>query len=168
MDNRRLTFYKTKPLLKICAILFAILLASLLTVPLLYPLQNRLYQGMTALRDDFLSKAESFLGRKIRYGALGPSIFGVLDLRDVKVLRDDDSVMLSVSRLRLSYSFFNLLRGRLGETFKAVRVDRPILELDFEKDADLSKLFNAGDNQAEAEDDLPGAVLSELLPADFS
>jgi hypothetical protein len=168
LDSGRLTFYKTKPFLKICAVFFAILLASSLTVPLLYPLQNRLYRGMTAFRDDFLSKAELFLGRKIRYGELGPSIFGVLDLRDVKVLRNDGSVMLSVSRLRLSYSFFNLLRGRLGETFKAVRVDRPILELDFKEDADLSKLFNAGDNQAEAEDDLPGAVLQEFLPEDFS
>ncbi|MCL2381211.1 MAG: translocation/assembly module TamB [Treponema sp.] len=155
-------------------LIFTVLVAG--TALALRPLQTGLLQRMEDSRDEFFSRAESYLGRRIQYGSMGPSIFGALDIRDVRVLREDDSVLLSISRLRLSYSLFGLLRGNLLESFHFVRVDRPVLSLDIERDSDLVERFALNgerNGHALAQTDVQQGIqniqsLHELLPGDFS
>ncbi|WP_169312623.1 translocation/assembly module TamB domain-containing protein [Leadbettera azotonutricia] len=132
-----------------------------LTSLVLRPIQSTMIAAMEGLRDGLITRVEVFTGRTLVYGSLGPSIFGTLDLRDVKILRDDGTSILSVSRLRLSYSLLNLLQGKISEAFNSVRVDRPILTLDFEKDQDLKRLF------AQPSQDERPANFSSLLPENF-
>ena len=120
-------------------LIFAALVAG--TALALRPLQLSLLERMESGRDEFFRRAEEYWGRRIQYGSMGPSIFGALDIRDVRILREDDSVFLSISRLRLSYSFIALLRGNVIDSFHSMRLDRPVLSLDFEKDADLAERF---------------------------
>ena len=122
-------------------LIFAALLA--VTAALLRPLQITLSERMEKIRDTFISRSEDYLGLKIQYGSIGPSLFGVLDIRNLLILREDGSVLLSVSRLRLSYSLFSLLRGNARGIFHSVRIDRPVLSLDLEKDPDLAERFAA-------------------------
>jgi len=123
-------------------LVFAVLVAvtALAIRPLHSGLLNRMEQG----RDNFFSRMEAYWGRRILYSSLGPSVFGVLDVRDVLILRDDDSVLLSISRLRLSYSLFSLLRGNFFDTFHSVRLDQPVLSLDIERDADILERLASG------------------------
>ncbi|MDR2618644.1 MAG: hypothetical protein LBC62_07215, partial [Treponema sp.] len=114
-----------------------------LTVLVLRPIQISVKRNMEELKDAFIGRIESLIGRRLEYGSLGPSIFGTLDLRDVKILRDDGGMVLSVSRLRLSYSLPALIAGRTGEAFSSARVDRPVLTLDFEQDEDLLRLLSS-------------------------
>jgi hypothetical protein len=135
------------------------------TVFALRPVMVSLQETMAALRDNLVSTAEEFTGRRLEYGSLGLSVFGTLDLRNVRVLRYDGSVMLSVSRLRLSYSLLDLLRGKAGGAFRVIHIDRPVFSLDFDKDRDMAELFSS-DGEAAA----PGRAprnFSELLPGNF-
>ena len=112
------------------------------TMVLLRPLQLSLYKHMERIRDDFIIRFENFFGRKLQYASMGPSIFGMLDVRNVLVLREDYSVLLSISRLRLSYSIIELIRGDVQDAFHSVRIDHPVLSFDFDKDRDLAERFS--------------------------
>ena len=150
-------------------LIFAALVTG--TALALRPLQLNLMERMERGRDEFFSRAEEYWGRRIQYGSMGPSIFGVLDIRDVRILREDDSVLLSISRLRLSYSLLSLLRGNVLDSFHSVRIDRPILSLDYEKDADLEERFAffMGQNGRQNASGLTsGQRLQELFPENFS
>ncbi|MDR1565939.1 MAG: translocation/assembly module TamB [Treponema sp.] len=114
-----------------------------LTVLVLRPIQISVKRNMEELKDAFIGRIGNLIGRRLEYGSLGPSIFGTLDLRDVKILRDDNSAVLWVSRLRLSYSLPALITGRTGGAFSSARVDRPVLTLDFEQDEDLLRLLSS-------------------------
>jgi len=139
-------------------LLFIALVA--VTAFFLRPLQLSLLDRLDMAKNSFIAQAEESLGRKIKYGAIRPSFFGMLDIRDMLILREDDSEFLSISRLRLSYSFFDIIRGRVLDSFKSVRIDRPVLSLDFRLDADLLERFSSMQN---------GALnFRDLLPENFS
>jgi len=149
-------------------LIFAALAAG--TAIALRPVQLALERRMEKIRDDFIGRAEEFCGRKIRYGSMGPSIFGVLDIRNLKLLREDDSVLLEVSRLRLSYSLIELLRGNILDSFSSVTIDRPVLSFDFKKDADLKDRFFSGGSGMKLKDGVPNGAfnIQSLLPDGFS
>jgi len=140
------------------------------TTVALRPLQLTLQDRIEKFRDGYINKTEAYWGRKIQYGSIGPSIFGVLDIRNVRVLREDDSEFLSIARLRLSYSLPELLRGNIWEALRSVRFDRPVLSLDFKKDADLAeRLSSPGgqeNNPSSAKKNLQN--FRDLLPENFS
>ena len=126
-------------------LIFAALVAG--TALLLRPLQLIVFDRMEKARDSFIGLAEDYLGVKLKYGSMGPSVFGVLDIRNVLVLREDDSALLSVSRLRLSYSIFDIIKAdspvNILHAFRSIRIDRPVLSLDFERDAALIERISA-------------------------
>ena len=148
-------------------LIFAVL--AVVTVIALRPLQLSLRNRMEIVRDNLISQAENSLGRRIQYDSIGPSIFGVLDIRNIIILREDDSVFLNVSRLRLSYSLLKFLRGNLQDTFNSVRIDKPVLSLDFKKDADLvERLSSLREQDASYGEQNETWSLSGLLPENFS
>jgi len=146
-----------------------LLFFALITVNViaLRPLQLTLQERMQTLRDEFIRQTGNALGRKIQYGSIGPSIFGVLDIRNVVILRDDDSVFLNVARLRLSYSFFHLLRGDTMDAFRSASIDRPVLNFDFEKDADLADRLASMQAEGDPAPEYSGSFF-ELLPDRFT
>jgi hypothetical protein len=111
------------------------------TTFLLRPLQEAMYGRMITLRDSLIQEAEEFLGRDISYSSMGPSILGTLDIREL-VISGADAPLLSVSRLRLSWSPIRLLRGEPG-LIQAVSIDNPVIHFDTERDADIIALFTA-------------------------
>jgi hypothetical protein len=132
-----------KPLINTGAkiLVFSVLVA--VTALALQPFRILLENRMRAFRDSFLEDAEEYLGYKIEYASMGPSVFGALDIRDIRLLREDGSELMTLARLRLSYSLWKILNGRAGEAFYAIRMDRPVLRLDFEKDARLFSLISS-------------------------
>ena len=134
------------------------------TTVMLRPVQLALHDRMEKIRDGFLNQFEEYSGLILRYGSMGPSIFGVLDLRNVIVLREDESELVSVSRLRLSYSIIGFLKGQTVQAFHSARIDRPVLSLDFEKDSTLIQRLNLNANDADANDVFAG----NWLPSNFT
>jgi len=142
-------------------LVFIVLVAA--TTAVLRPIQLTLREEMRKARDTFIGNAEEFLGLSIEYSSLGPSIFGSLDIRNVLIFRKDGSVFLSVDRLRLSYSISALLRGVRIDAFHSVRIDRPVLSLDFGKDAELWERLSSLMGQRNA-----SQSYEKFLPENFS
>jgi hypothetical protein len=134
------------------------------TAILLRPLHNAMESRMRELRDGLISRAETVLNRDIKYDSIGPSIFGVLDIRNIRISRQDSSPVITIARLRISYSFLNLLKGNISESFRSVRIDNPLINLDFERDADLLNLFSPRQENNDA--DLLGKI-ALFLPENF-
>jgi hypothetical protein len=112
-----------------------------ITAFLLQPLRLSILRQMTETRDYLIGEAEAFLGRKIEYASMGPSIFATLDIRDIRILNDDNEAVLTIGRLRLSYSFFALVMGEMQNSLKSIRIDMPVINMDSERDADLISLL---------------------------
>ena len=159
-----------KEIAKRILIFAALVLGTALSVR---PLQIALWDQIGKTRDNLIQAAQDATGLRIQYGSTGPSIFGSLDVRNVLVLREDDSVFLSMSRLRLSFSLFDLLRGNTMRAFRAVNIDSPVLSFDFEKDSDLRERFESSIGQGQGQENQPsaqrnGSGLRDFFPERFS
>ncbi|MDR0568671.1 MAG: translocation/assembly module TamB domain-containing protein [Spirochaetaceae bacterium] len=121
-------------------LLFILLVAG--TAFFLRPIQLGLQERMRAVRDGLFSRAETFLGRTITYSSIGPSIFGALDIRNIRIAGNDGLPVITVADIRISYSFLLLIQGKILESLRSVRLDRPVLAFDADRDADLLKLFS--------------------------
>jgi hypothetical protein len=137
-------------------LVFGFLIAA--TAFFLRPLQLFLGNRTEELKNAFISRGEAYLGHTIEYASMGPSVFSALDIRNIRILRQDGSELMTIGRLRLSYSLWNILSGNTAEAFYSIRLDRPVFRLDFEKDSSLSSLFAASHGGGQGED------LSDLLP----
>jgi hypothetical protein len=111
---------------------------------LLRPLQRLIQFRMIEMRDGLLSRAEQYLGRRIEYGSMAPSIFGSLDIRNIRIYASDGEPAAAVDRFRIAYRFWDLARGRIPEAIHSIRVDRPAVTLDLKRDADLRDRFGPG------------------------
>jgi hypothetical protein len=118
------------------------------TAVLLRPVRDALWLRMANLRDALISQAEELLGREIVYGSLGPSVLGTLDIRDIQVYGADGSPVLRIARFRVSYSLLTIISNLIRKTpdtviesLHSVQIDRPVLTVDVNRDADLINLI---------------------------
>ncbi|MDR2485784.1 MAG: hypothetical protein LBD55_10360, partial [Treponema sp.] len=121
-------------------LIFIFLIAA--TTVLLRPFQQVMHNRLTELRDSLISRIEGVLGRKIAYSSIGPSIFRTLDIRNIQVYGDDASPVMTIAKVRISYSLITLIRGNIAGSLRTVRIDRPVISIDRERDADLLELFS--------------------------
>jgi hypothetical protein len=121
--------------------LFVFAALTALAVPVLVPAGRFITGRMRELRDTWIHRAEAYLGRTITYSSMSPSLLGAVDIRDIQVRGKDGLPVLSVRRLELSYSFFDLVRGKEGAV-KAVLIESPEISFDNGRDADLLALFS--------------------------
>ncbi|MDR2500087.1 MAG: translocation/assembly module TamB [Treponema sp.] len=117
------------------------LLLISITVLAIRPLQLKVQERMRDLRDYAFSRCEEYLGLRIEYDAMGPGIFGSLDIRNIRVYRNAPEALLKISRLCISYSLWDLLRGRVPDAFTNIRVDNPEFTLNMDYDEKLGELM---------------------------
>ena len=84
---------------------------SAISFMVLRPMETAARRNMAEIRSTVVQQIEELTGRKLEYGSMSPSFFGTLDIRNIRFLRADRSPVLTISRLRLSFSLWNLLRG---------------------------------------------------------
>ncbi|MFP3041694.1 translocation/assembly module TamB [Treponema primitia] len=132
---------------------------------LLRPLQLEIQARMNGLRNDLLSKAELFLDRRIEYASMGPSIFGSLDIRNIRIYAAGAEPVMTIDRFRLTYSFWDLVRGQIPGSIRSIRIDRPVITLDFKRDADLKDRFSSQTGTDSRKDTV--RRISSLIPEDL-
>ncbi|MDR0601013.1 MAG: hypothetical protein LBG42_01395, partial [Treponema sp.] len=140
---------------------FAALVA--LTVPVLIPAGRFIAERMREFRDTWIHRAETYLGRTITYSSMSPSLFGAIDIRNIKITGADGLPVLTVRRFRLSYSFFDLVRKKEG-ALKAVRVERPEISIDVRRDADILSLFSGKTDASRPGREADGGDPRALIP----
>ena len=126
---------------------------------ILMPLQQAAYSGMINIRDDLISLLERQIGRRIRYSSISPSLFGSFDVRNVRIIDDEENPVLTMSRFRVTYSLFDLIRGRT-QSIRSVQVDAPLIDFHISRDSDLLDLFENISGGQES----PPQRLAEILP----
>ena len=122
---------------RIIAELLAFVFLVVATAFILRPLQENLLRRMVELRDAAISSAETAIGRRLEYRSMGPSIFGILDLRGIRIVGRDGVPLASIARLRIGYSLGDLLRGNPVTSIKSISLDRPVFDIDTVRDEDL-------------------------------
>jgi hypothetical protein len=133
---------------------------------LLRPLQGLMQFRMTQIRDELLSRAELYLNLRIEYSSMAPSIFGALDIRDIRMYASDAEPAVSIERFRIAYRFWDLARGRISKSIRSVRIDRPEISLDLKGDAVLGGRFSAGSSGMDFRSDALRS-LAALIPEDL-
>lgn len=114
----------------------------IITTLLLQPLQEIMKTRMTELQEGLISQLEVVLGRQIRYDTLGPSLFGTLDMRNIRIYDDESQPVMTIARVRISYSLMALIRTGVPQSIRLVQLDRPLIAVDMQRDADLLRLFS--------------------------
>ena len=130
----------------------------------LRPVQKNIQARMEELRDGLIRGAEVYLGREITYSSISPSIFGALDIRNIRISGSGPEPLLLINRFRISYSLGDLLWGK-PQAIRALQINRPVLNLDLDRDRDIIHLVQELINNSP---DLLSASLlgdfAELLP----
>jgi hypothetical protein len=137
-----------------------------ITASLLWPVQRSIEERMTVARDRIIDQAEAYLGRTIEYGSVGPSLLGSLDIRNIRIYGGDSAPVVSVARFRVFYSPWDLFAGNIPGLIRSVRIDRPFVTLDRDRDADLIDLFSSfspGRKFSWRDAELPGELSVRVL-----
>ncbi|MDR0629718.1 MAG: translocation/assembly module TamB domain-containing protein [Treponema sp.] len=121
-------------------LVFMVLVA--ITTLLLQPLQEIMQNRMMELRNSLISRLEVLIGRNIRYDTWGPSLLGTLDIRNIRIYGADSLPVISIARVRISYSLITLIRGGIPQSIRSIQLDRPLIAVDMQRDADLLALFS--------------------------
>ncbi|GHV18041.1 hypothetical protein FACS189493_6810 [Spirochaetia bacterium] len=105
------------------------------------PLQQEIHTRMAALRDSLIARGEEYLGLGIEYDSMGPSIFGTLDVRGIRIYgKPGSDPLVSITRLRVAYSLPTLIRGDFFAALRLIVVDKPELTLDLNRIGELDRL----------------------------
>jgi hypothetical protein len=141
----------------ISSILVFVVLVSV-TVLIVRPLQKELFAKMTILRDKLIAQGEDFLGMRIEYASLGPSLFSTLDIRDIRIYGSAPEPLVSLARLRISFSLLGILQGKGLGALSLIQLDKPVVSLDFDHAEDWEVLLAKTRQQGK---DIPDAIPSE-------
>ncbi|MCL2265787.1 MAG: translocation/assembly module TamB [Treponema sp.] len=132
------------------------------------PLQDAISRAMYNVRNDFIGRLENFTGTKIYYSSIRPTIFGSIDIRNLKFMNGEAQI-LTVSRIRLNFSVLELiLQKRIF--IHTVQIERPVLNIDTQRDSEtlefLSSLIKNGSNEQHRPDTqkITLTQISEILP----
>ena len=105
-----------------------------LSIVVMQPIQAAVISGIQKIRSGLIERIEELSNLELRYSSLRPSIFGSFDIRDLQLLKDNES-MLSVSHIKMKFSLLELLFKK--KTFiHSVTFDRPVFNIDTQKDKD--------------------------------
>jgi hypothetical protein len=123
---------------------------------------------MDSLRDQLLRRGEALIGRRIEYEFLEPSFLGGLDVRSLVIRGEGTEPLVSIERLHVSWSLWDLLRGNEGfPRIRALRIDRPRLYFDYDRDQDLVELLTRL-NSAAGPVEMPGALSFRIRDGSFT
>ena len=138
-----------------------------LSMVFIQPIQSVINSEIQKIRENLIEKAEEITTLKIQYSTLRPSIFGTIDITDLR-FSSNDHVLLDISRLRIHLSMAELIFKK--STFiKKIKIDRPSFNIDTERDiVTIEHLMSMLKSDVPITETLK--KIAEILPsnADFS
>lgn len=140
---------KKNPLTRIISNILIFMILVTVTVMIVRPLQKDLFAKMTALRDELIAQGEDFLGMRIEYSSLGPSLFSTLDIRGIRIYGSAPEPLVSLARLRISFSLLGILQGKGLDVLGQIRLDKPVVSLDLDHAGDWEALLGKIGRQGE-------------------
>jgi len=105
------------------------------------PVHYALIGAMNHIRTNFIERIESLTGIEIRYSSIRPTFFGSFDIRNLSLIKNEKS-FLSITRVRISFSLLELLKGNKA-AFHSVQLEHPSITLDLQKDRDTFEFLSS-------------------------
>ncbi|MCL1814924.1 MAG: translocation/assembly module TamB [Treponema sp.] len=123
--------------------LFIFLTLAGSTALLFQPLMTLINRHITVVRERFIKVGEVILDRPIRYGSMGPSLIGSVEIRDIVIGAEPDP-LAAVQSLYFEYSLWDLLRGKGLGAIRYLVLEGPQFSFDSKRDGDLKNLAGKG------------------------
>ncbi|MCL2801020.1 MAG: translocation/assembly module TamB [Treponema sp.] len=118
-----------------------------LSVISMQPLQAALNDEISVISGNFLENIENFTGLQVRYSSIRPAFFGSFDIRNLRFYRNDET-FFTVARIQINFSVIEFLFNK--NTFiHAVIIDRPVINIDVERDKETLDFFTSLINRSE-------------------
>jgi len=133
-----------------------------ISILVMRPVHSALTAAMSHIRTNFIEKIESLTGIEIHYTSIRPNFFGSFDIRNLS-LRKNDKPILSVSRVRISFSLLELLKGKKA-VFNSVRLEHPSITLDLQEDKDTFEFLSSLKNDEKKTNKEVISQISQFFP----
>ncbi len=138
------------------AVLAAIFLIAA-TAALVAVLDRALSQRMAELKEQTVALLEKAVGRKISYQSISPSVLRYMEIRNLSIYdsTNPDSVLLTIRKMRISYSLLQLLlhRDPVG-SMREISIENSVFDIDVRRDSDITRLLENLLTSREGEDRL--------------
>jgi len=134
------------------------------SVFLFCPVQSAVNKLMVSIRANFFEEIEKQIGIEIRYSSIRPALFGSFDIRNLKILKNEN-VLLSVSRAKFYFSLPQLV-FRKKIAVHTIQIELPVLSVDYERDRELFELLLSMLKNNEEDNGEFFRQISEFLPED--
>ena len=105
------------------------------------PLMGLVNTQIDLVHKELVHTGESVLERPIRYGAMSPTLFGSIEIKEIHIGLEYDP-LLTAERLFMEYSFWGLLRGHGIGAIRTFVLEKPEIHYSTDRDNDLRELFN--------------------------
>jgi len=136
---------------------------------LMQPFQALISEAMNRIRNEFINNLENLTGMEIKYSSIRPTIFGSVDIRNLKFL-NEESAFFNVSRIRINFSLAEMIFQK--KTFiHTVEIERPVFNIDTVRDKEFLDLIaslanNSENGQPQPETHVSLEQISEFFPRD--
>jgi len=132
---------RTKQLVLVELIIF-ITLAGI-TAFLFHPLMGLINQNIATVQSVLINKLEKNLlkNRSIRYSSMSPSIIGSVEIRGITIGAEPEP-LANIDSLYLSYSLWDLIRGKGMGAIRKLVIDKPEIACHAERDKDIIDSFS--------------------------
>ena len=118
-------------IMKILIFIFLIFLSSLV----IQPFQSAVIESMYQIKEEIIKKAEEITGLKIFYSSMRPSLFGAIEIRNLRLMKAEDP-LLTVTAVKVHFSIIELILRK--KTFiHTVLLDKPVFNIDTQRDEEL-------------------------------
>ncbi|AEJ19492.1 protein of unknown function DUF490 [Gracilinema caldarium DSM 7334] len=128
---------------------FLFFIVLILLIFFVFLVKQGLMQLSKEIQNSILEQLEQQYTIHLSYRSLGPSLFATIDIRDLEIRsKEDNHPIIKVKRIRIGYSLFQLVRGNVIESFQSLRLEKPLIAIDMERDQFLlQRVFKTQNNQ---------------------
>jgi hypothetical protein len=136
----------------------------MLSAAVMQPVQYALSQEMIKIRTELIEKLEDLTGTTVRYSSMRPSFFGSFNINNLSFSMGEDKPFFTISRIKIRFSIRELLLRKKTFVY-AIQIDRPELNMDTVKDAEIFELINSKINDIKNSDyTFDFQKITEFLP----
>jgi len=110
-----------------------------ITALLFQPLIGFINKKITAMQSDLVRNLEINIlkNRSVRYSSISPSLVTSLEIRNITVGAEPEP-LAAIDHLYLSYSLWDLIRGKNMGAIRELVIDKPVITYRAERDSDLA------------------------------
>jgi hypothetical protein len=113
------------------------------TIWLSGPVSQEIEQRLEAMKNEGIAALESIIGMRIGYASVSPSVFSVLELRELTLSREQetDRPLLTITKVRVHYRLLSLIHGDYADGIREISISGARITFNTETDMESVERF---------------------------